>query len=83
MNYLIDHATFQLYCIAGLLGVAIAMLLMVFGVMFRATVLWFRFEKANGGFSNAMLLLKQLEDINGTDSMIRRGIRYAHKRRWI
>jgi hypothetical protein len=83
MNPLISHATFHLYIIAGLLGLAIALVLMALGCCVYMARLWIRFERVCGGYRQAMNVLKEAEMQFGTDSMIRRGMKYARRMKWI
>jgi hypothetical protein len=72
-----------LHIIAGLLGLAIALVLMALGCCVYMARLWVRFEKVCGGYRQAMNVLKEAEMQFGTDSMFRRGMKYAQKRGWL
>jgi hypothetical protein len=72
-----------LHIVAGLLGLAIALLVMAIGACVYMARLWFRFERVCGGYRQAMNVLKEAELQFGADSMFRRGFRYAQKRGWL
>jgi hypothetical protein len=87
MTPLISNAHFQLWVIAFIFG--LSMVCLVFWIVLALFQQWLesrnwrRLEKAVGGPTDAMLLLEQIERINGTDSMFRRGMKYAQKRGWL
>jgi hypothetical protein len=83
MNYLLDHAHFNLYVSAFFLGLAGLLILFLLGVICRAAWCWIRFEKVCGGYKAAMNVLEAAEIQFVTDGLMKRGMKYAQKLGWL
>jgi hypothetical protein len=86
-----------LHIIAGLLGLAIALVVMAIGACVYMAHCWSRFEKVNGSYKSAMAVLEAAEHLRGIESLharmkrylktvhswFKRGMKYAQKQGWL
>jgi hypothetical protein len=86
-----------LHIVAGLLGLAIALLVMAIGACVYMAHCWSRFERVNGSYKSAMAVLEAAEHQRGIESLlarmkrylttvhswIKRGMKYARRMKWI